>query len=176
VGRRSRKRRHEDAPATTARKRPPAGTPTSEPKPPSRTERKNAEARAALKPLEPGERPRAVTVGAIATVGLVVANVVVYAAGLSVRGDRPQAFGFVLFAVVMLTMAWGLWKARYWAVLALQALLAIIVLFFSLFLLRFQSVTDVLIALGVIVPASVLFYFLIKAMARIQMPERPTSR
>ena len=168
MGRRSRKRRPGEQPA------PGEVQPTPAPKPPSRSERKDAEARAALVPLEEGERPLAVTIGAFATVAIVLANVVVYAAGVEVRGDRPEAIGFFAFAAVMLTMAWGLWRARYWAVLGLQALLALLILIVSLVALKFESVLDVVICLGILIPSGALFYFLIKAMARIQMPERPS--
>ena len=164
MGRRRRKRRPGE-PAAVREPRAP-GTPT-------RSARKDAEARAALMPLEEGERPTAVTVGAIATVAIVVANIVVYAAGVEVRGDRPAAVSFFVFAGVMLTMAWGLWHARYWAVLGLQALLALLILIVSLVALKFESVLDVVICLGILIPAITLFYFLVKAMARIQMPERP---
>jgi hypothetical protein len=168
VGRRSRKRRPGEG-AASAPPRPQAPQPAK----PSRSERKDADARAALMPLEEGERPLAVTVGAIATIAIVVANIVVYLAGVEVRGDRPAALSFFAFAAVMLTMAWGLWRARYWAVLGLQALLAILILIVSLVALKLESVIDVVICLGILVPSTTLFYFLIKAMARIQMPERP---
>ena len=168
MGRRSRKRRQGEAPSARPVQAP-AG-----PKPPSRSERKDAEARAALVPLEEGERPTAVTVGAIVTMAVLVANVVIYAVGVDVQGDQPPLPGFILFSILAAAMAWGLWHARYWAVLGLQALLAILILFFSLFLVRFSSLWDVLICLAVIIPSGVLFFFLIKAMARIQMPERPS--
>jgi hypothetical protein len=173
LGKRSRKRR--DAPAAPARRAAPAArrpAPTAE-RPQSRSEQRNAEARANLEPLEPGERPRAVIVGAIVALGLVVANIAVYAAGVKVRGDRPAFVGFLAFSVLMLAMAWGLWRARYWAVLGLEALLGILMVIFSLFLLRFQTVTDVVICVAVLIPSGTLFWFLIKAMARIQMPQRP---
>jgi hypothetical protein len=167
VGRRSRKRRPGEAAATA---RPPQPKPPSTP---SRSERKDAEARAALMPLEEGERPVAVTVAAFVTLAVLLANVIIYAAGVKVQGDQPPLPGFALFTLLAAAMAWGLWRARYWAVLGLQALLAILILMFSIFLVRFSSVLDVVICLGVIVPSITLFYFLIKAMARIQMPERP---
>jgi cation transport ATPase len=167
VGRRSRKRRPGEAAASAPRPEP------RQPREPSRSERKEAEARAALVSLEEGERPLAVTIGAIATIAVVVANIVVYAAGVEVQGDRPAAVSFFVFAAVMLTMAWGLWHARYWAVLGLQALLALLILIVSLVALKFQSVLDVVICVGILAPSMTLFYFLIKAMARIQMPERP---
>jgi len=38
-----------------------------------------------------------------------------------------------------------------------------------------SNVVTLLICLAVIIPAGTLFWFLVKAMARIQMPERPGS-
>ena len=53
-------------------------------------EAKNEAVRAALVPLEPGERPLAVTVAAIVAALLAVANVVLCLAGWEVDG-RPAA-------------------------------------------------------------------------------------
>jgi cation transport ATPase len=164
VGRRSRKRRAEPAPA-------PARGPRA-----SRSEAKNAAVREQLEPLEEGERPTAVTVGAAVAVGLVVANLVVYAAGWNIRGDRPALAGFIVFSILMLTMAWGLWRAKYWAVLGLEALLGILIVYVALIALLFSSVTDVILALAILLPAGTLFWKLVKAMARIQMPKRPEPR
>ncbi|MEA2450819.1 MAG: hypothetical protein QOG63_2751 [Thermoleophilaceae bacterium] len=141
----------------------------------SRTELKNAEARAKLKPLAAGERPRAVTVGAVVTTIAATANFVLYLGGQEIQGQRPALAGIIGFTGLMLFMAWGLWKAKYWAVLGLEALLGIIVVFMSLFATRAENVKSLLIALVIIVPAAVLFWFLIRAMARIQMPQRPGS-
>jgi hypothetical protein len=132
--------------------------------------------RAQLEPLEPGERPRAVTVGAVVAVGLVTANVVVYAAGWTIRGNRPAFLGFLAFSALMLTMAWGLWRAKYWAVLGLQVLLGLLIVYVGLIAFLFSSVTDLLLALAILLPAGTLFWKLIRAMARIQMPERPGTR
>jgi hypothetical protein len=140
---------------------------------PSRSERKNEEARANLEPLAPGERPRAVTAGVVVTLGLIVANVVLYVTGLTVRGDAPALIGFLAFSAVMVAMAWGLWRARYWAVLGLEALLGMIIVGFSLLATRIETPIDALISALVLIPACTLFWFLIKAMARIQMPRRP---
>jgi threonine/homoserine/homoserine lactone efflux protein len=68
-----------------------------------------------------------------------------------------------------------MWRARYWAVLGFQALLVIVLVAASLGLLQ---ATEWLQAVGttlLIVGAGALFYFMIKAMARIQMPERRPS-
>ena len=68
--------------------------------------------------------------------------------------------------------AWGMWRARYWAVLGMQAPLGILMLIFSVLVLTASNVLTVVISIAVIAPAGALFWFLIKAMARIQMPER----
>jgi hypothetical protein len=129
--------------------------------------------RAQLEPLEEGERPLAVTIGAFVTIGLVLANVIMYASGLEVRGDRPAFVGFLAFSALMVTMAWGLWRAKYWAVLGLEALLGLLIVIVGLVGLLSSSLTDVLICLAILIPAGALFWFLIRAMARIQMPQRP---
>jgi len=167
VGKRSRKRA--STAAVAAAKPKPKPAPARE----SRSEARNAAARARLEPLEPGERPLAVTIGALVAVGIVLANVVVYVAGVDVRGDRPAFVGFLAFCVLMGVMAWGLWRSRYWAVLGLQALLGILILIVSIVATTAASLTDVLICVAILVPSIALFWFLIKAMARIQMPERP---
>jgi len=61
---------------------------------------KDEAARAALKPLAPGERPTAVTVGAIAALAIAAANVIAMIAGWnSLGGDtdegRAVAFTFL---------------------------------------------------------------------------------
>jgi hypothetical protein len=142
------------------------------PRPPSRTEQKNAEARAALVPLEPGERPPAVTVGAIVAAALGIVNIALYVAGFEIDGERPQIVGVLAFSALMLTAAWGMWKVRYWAVLGMQALLGLLIVILSLVLVTARDVGGALLLLAIIVPTGVLFWLMIKAMARIQMPSR----
>ncbi len=142
----------------------------------SRSRAKDDAARAALEPLAPGERPKAVTVGAIAAGILCVAQLISFILALvldteivSVSRNAGALIGVVLLGV----MAVGMWRARYWAVLGMQTLLAIALLYASIaamFALNWQAL---LLVVVVIVPCGTLFWFLIKAMARIQMPERP---
>lgn len=139
---------------------------------PSRSEQKNAEVRAALVPLAPGERPTAVTVGAIVAALLGLVNLVLYAAGFEVDGERPQLVGVLAFSALMLTAAWGMWKVRYWAVLGMQALLGILIVIFSIVLVTAQDIWGVLLMLAIVGAAGTLFWFMVKAMARIQMPTR----
>ena len=138
---------------------------------PSRSEQKNAEARAALVPLEPGERPTAVTVGAVVAALLGLSNLGLYIAGVDIRGEDANA-GALLFGALMLTAAWGMWRVRYWAVLGMQALLGLLIIVFSLFAMTAASIWALLLALAIVGAAGTLFWFMIKAMARIQMPSR----
>jgi hypothetical protein len=143
-----------------------------EPRPPSRSELKNAEARAALVPLEPGERPTPVTIGAIVAAALGLVNIGLYIAGFEIDGERPQIVGVLAFSALMLTAAWGMWKVRYWAVLGMQALLGLLIVVFSLFAVTASDVWSLLFALAVIGSTGTLFWYMVKAMARIQMPTR----
>ena len=143
-------------------------------RPYSRSEARNAEARASLEPLREGERPRAVTVGAIVACLLAAASLVPYLAGIEIGGERPSPLSFI-FPFVLLVAAWGMWRSRYWAVLGMQAILAFLLIGFSLNLM-YAVVNDELLpaagSLAVVAGAGVLFWFMVKAMARIQMPER----
>src|SRR6185503_19249814 len=126
----------------------------------------------ALEPLKPGERPTPVTVGAIVAGALGIVNIGLYVAGFEIDGERPQAVGVLAFSALMLTAAWGMWKVRYWAVLGMQTLLGLLIVIFSLVLVTARSIWGVLVLLAIIVPAGVLFWKMVKAMARIQMPRR----
>jgi hypothetical protein len=139
----------------------------------ARARERDAAARAALKPLAPGERPRAVTIAAVVTGLLGVTNLAAYIAGMEVSGERPSFVGILLFTAVMLAAAWGAWNVRYWAVLGIQALLGLTIVIFSLLAIKFENVGELAIALTVIGLAGTLFWFLVKCMARIQMPQRP---
>jgi hypothetical protein len=156
------------------RRRPAGAAPASGTAPTrkSRSEARDAEARAALVPLREGERPTAVTVAAIAAFLLAAGNLGAYAAGWKVDGQRAP-FGTVAFqALLMLSAAWGMWRSRYWAVLGMEAILAILIVILAVLLLKASTLLTVVILLAVIAPAGFLFWKLVKAMARMQMPER----
>jgi hypothetical protein len=140
----------------------------------SRSRRRDEEARAALVPLAPGERPPAVTVAAMAAAVLAVANLAAMLADYE-SGEAGKTVSTVLGTVVLVIVAVGMWRVRYWAVLGMQALLAITMVLGALALLTAVSVGAALLALAIIAAASTLFWFLVKAMARIQMPARPGS-
>jgi hypothetical protein len=135
-------------------------------------EERNRAAREALEPLPQDERPPVVTVGAVVS-GLIAASVVIaYLAGAEVNGERPPILQVIPSAVVMGVMSFGMWRARYWAVLGFQAILALLILAAALGLVSAGSAAQLVGNLTLIAIAGSLFYFMIKALARIQMPER----
>jgi hypothetical protein len=144
-----------------------------------RSEERNAEVRAGLEPLAEGERPKAVTIGAI--VSLIAAliftgSAIVAATGsIEIDGEEPSPFGIGLFAVGLWAMAYGMWKARYWAVMGFQVLLLIVLVLSTLGLVSVASVPQLLATLFLMGGSGALFYFMIRAMARIQMPRPPGS-
>ena len=135
-----------------------------------RTEARNEAARAALVPLEEGERPAIVTIAAVVAGLLALGNVIAYAAGLKVDGDRPAVATVAFQALLMGSLAVGMWRARYWAVLGMEAVLAILIVIMAVILLKASTIGTALILLAVLIPAGFLFWKLVKAMARLQMP------
>jgi hypothetical protein len=172
VGRRSRKRRP-DAGTAVAAPAPPEAPPTDRMRRGyARAEERNAAVRAELQPLGPGERPRPLVIAAALAALLAIANVVAWAAGLDVEGKKPGAFGVLLFAVLMLLAAWGMWERRYWAVLGFEALLAITLCIAALSLLVASNVAAVVLCVAILGPVGWLFWKLIRVMGRLQAPQR----
>jgi hypothetical protein len=173
TGRQKRKQRSAERQAEAERKRAEMA---------ARREARNQAVRDELEPLEEGERPTVVTVGAVVSALIAVSAIVGYAAGVEVTKvgsdgiqqgeEKAPLLSIVAVVGLMGTMAYGMWKARYWAVLGFQALLVIVLVAASLGLIQAtewpQAVGTTLLIAG----AGAMFYFMVKAMARIQMPER----
>jgi hypothetical protein len=138
----------------------------------ARYEERNRAARERLEPLHVEERPPIVTAGA-AISGLVAASILVaYLAGAEVNGERPRVIQVIFPAALMAVMSFGLWRTRYWAVLGFQAALALLMVAAALGLVSAGNAVQVAGNVALIAIAGTLFYFMIRAMARIQMPER----
>ena len=89
--------------------------------------------------------------------------------------DRARAIaGSLLVTGLLLAVAWGMWKARYWAVLGMQTLLGLTLIASALGLVTAGNALAVVLLVVIIALAGTLFWFMVKAMARIQMPERPS--
>ena len=136
----------------------------------ARSEERSEEIRRNLEPLEPGQRPGAVTVAAIVALLLAIANTVAIALGEGVS-DEATVPGVGL-TVVLVVCAIGMWQARYWAVLGFQALLAIQIIISAGALLVAPGWWQALILLVITGLGGWLFWKLIRALARLQMPQQ----
>jgi hypothetical protein len=139
----------------------------------ARAEERNQEAREALEPLEEGERPLVVTIGAIISALIVLSIVIGYLAGTKVNGEKPLFVQVLAPSLLLGLMAYGMWRARYWAVLGFQLILVFLI-FSSVFGLAVQasSVAQFAATFGLLAVSGTFFFFMVKAMARIQMPTR----
>jgi hypothetical protein len=144
-----------------------------------RYEERNAEAREKLEPLEPGERPTAVTVGAIVSgvLALVfIVSAVLAVAGVEAGGRDIKPAPVILFAAILAAMTVGMWRSRYWAVLGFQTLLLLILVASALGLVQVETIPEAVATVALLAGSGLLFYFMIRAMARIQMPSPPGER
>lgn len=123
-------------------------------------------ARAALTPLAPGERPTPLLAAIAVAAALGLGNLIAYLAGAKIGGQHPGP-GVLAFTALTGMMAVGMWLSRYWAVLIFEALLTLIILAFSLFLVAAASVAGAAECVAVIGPAGWLFWKLIRVMGRL---------
>jgi hypothetical protein len=157
------------------KRRVPADPSPGEPgRPPSRrvssAERDEA-ARRALEPLAPGERPRSLLAAIALATALGAGNAAAYAAGATIGGKDPGP-GVLAFSALMATLAVGMWTKRYLAVLAFEALLALAVLVFSLFLVESANLLAIVVCAVVIGGGGFLFWKLVRVMGRLAAPPR----
>jgi hypothetical protein len=133
----------------------------------ARGREKDEAIRASLEPLAPGERPGAVTVAAIvaAVLGLLLVT-------QALLDDDADVRGLLVFAAVMFVATAGMWKAQYWAVLGFQFFLGLTLVFAAVSLMFAGNVLGVVYSLAILAGSGVLFWKLVRAMARIQMPKR----
>ena len=164
MGQRERKRRKE--PVAAAR---PSGPDYS------RSRAKDEAVRAKLEPLRPGERPTAVTVAAVVAVLLAVSVLVGAATGNDLSAKGGSIPGALLIAGLLGLAAYGMWRARYWAVLGFEAFLGFQILVTSLALTVASNWWAAILCVVVIGLSGWLFWKLIRAMARLQMPQRGVS-
>jgi hypothetical protein len=129
--------------------------------------------RATLEPLGPGERPWPLLASALLAFALVIANLVLVIGDIKLKGTKPSAE--IAYVVVMAVCTYGLWRARYWAVLGFMVLLVLTILQFAVLLVRVSNVLGLVFAVVVVGGGGFLFYKLVRVMSRIQLP-RPPAR
>jgi hypothetical protein len=139
----------------------------------AKAEVRNQATREALVPLEDGERPPVVTVAAVLAALVAISIVVTFAAGVKVNGSTPKVSTVAAPALIMGVLAWGMWRARYWAVVAFQVVLVFLIFcaVYGLMVIA-TSVGEFAVTLGLLAVSGTLFWLMVKAMARLQMPER----
>jgi len=118
----------------------------------------------------------------VISAALLLGTLITYLAGVEVNtfdefgtetGEaKPNVLYTVASSLVLGAMAYGLWKARYWAVLGFQTILILVIVVTTLALVQATDALRALALFAVLAGASVLFYRMVKAMARIQMPVR----
>lgn len=137
----------------------------------AKTEARNAEMRARLKPLADDEHPTALKLAIGTCVVLALSNGVLALSGYELQDEDASYVGVVLFEAILLLAAWGMYKHRYWAILGFQALLALTVLIAGLSVVVASNAWALVLCLGVIGFGGYLFWAMIRVMARVQMPE-----
>jgi hypothetical protein len=128
-------------------------------------------ARAALRPLGEHEWPIPLRI-AIGVCLLLAVGVIVGAASvhdLSRRGGSLP--GAALLAVVLLLLAQGMYRRRYWAVLSFEALLAFQIIVTSLALVVASTLLAAAICLVSVVLGGWLFWKLVRVMGRMQVQD-----
>ena len=139
----------------------------------AKAEVRNQAARDALVPLAEGERPPVVTFSAVLSALVVASILITFALGVKVNGSVPKLNTILLPVLILGVLAWGMWKARYWAVVCFQVVLVFLI-FTAVYGLMVEatSIAEISASVGLLVVSGVLFWMMVKAMARIQMPER----
>ena len=190
MGARSRKRKRSGIRATDAAAKPeapeaPAAPPASAPPPAAddtmargyaRSRARDDEIRANLVPLAPGERPAVVTFAAIVAFVFAIANVATALTGndvSSATGDPSLATAVT--TALLLVAGFGMLARQYWAVLGFETILGLQIVFFSLYLIGVQKWWHAIVPLIAIGLLGWLFWKLVGAMARLQMPRRPAD-
>ena len=137
----------------------------------ARAEERNEAIRRKLEPLAPGERPGAVTIAAIVAFALGVANTVALLSGETVTGESLTIYG-IIFPALCFVCAIFMWRAKYWAVLGFQALLGITVMIAAGLLMVSTSWRAAAALAAIVLLGGWLFWKLVRALARLQMPAR----
>jgi hypothetical protein len=142
-------------------------------KPGGRPERGQREEllRAELEPLGEDEWPRALLVAIAVCVLLAIAVIVGAASVHNLSRHGGSLPGGAFLALVLLALALGMYRHRYWAVLGFEALLAFQIIVTSLALVVASTLLAAVICVVSVGLGGWLFWKLIRVMGRIQAGE-----
>ena len=138
------------------------------PGPRSARERRDAQLRASLVPLAPGERPPALIAAIVVAVALAVAVAIGTATIHDLSRHGGSIPGGVFLSGVLLVLAIGMFRQRYWAVVGFEALLVFQMLVSTLTLVLASSLYAALASVAALGLGGWLFWKLIRVMGRIQ--------
>jgi len=138
----------------------------------ARGEARNAEVRATMEPLEPGEHPWPLTLAVVLALIFSLGTLALMLAGVKVDGQKP-ANSWIFYVVVMLVCAIGMWKHWFQAVLAFLCLLALAMVVFALKLTEASNILGIVYPVAFLGIFGFLFWKLVRVLGRLQMPERP---
>jgi hypothetical protein len=127
--------------------------------------------RAELEPLGPDERPPALLVAIAASVLLALGVIVGAATVHDLRSRGGSLPGGVFLAAILLLLALGMYRKRYWAVLGFEALLAFQIIVTSLALVVASTILAAFICVVSVGLGGWLFWKLVRVMGRIQSGE-----
>jgi hypothetical protein len=147
-----------------------------EPSRPVRGDERARLARDALRPLGPDERPPALRVAIAVCVALAIAVIVGAATVHDLSRHGGSLPGAALLAVVLVALAQGMYRQRYWAVLSFEALLAFQIIVTSLALVVASTLLAAAVCLVSVGLGGWLFWKLVRVMGRIQAGERRALR
>jgi hypothetical protein len=184
----SRKRKRSGTAAPPRAPKPPAAAEPAEPAEPgapdpdeqlrrgyARGRARDDAIRAELEPLAPGERPGVVTFAAGVAFVFAAGNVLTALTGNDIAGASGDPVVTTAVTTALLLMAGiGMLLRQYWAVLGFQTILGLQIVFLSLYLIGVQKWWQALVCAVSIGLMGWLFWKLVRPMARLQMPARPT--
>ena len=134
---------------------------------------RDEEIRASLEPLAPGERPRVVTIAAVVAFAFAIANAAAAFTGNDISSPSGDAsVATAVTTALLLVAGFGMLARQYWAVLGFEMILGLQIVFFSLYLIGVHKWWHALVPLVAIGLLGWLFWKLVRAMARLQVPQR----
>jgi hypothetical protein len=112
-----------------------------------------------------------VTVAAVVALGMAVLNIAAALSGRSIAGDQgDQTAITIATTAILVVVGVGMLARQYWAVLGFEVVLGLQITVMSLALVFAAGVGVAVLLLVLVIALGVLFWKLIRAMARMQMP------
>jgi hypothetical protein len=137
----------------------------------ARRRREDDALRASLTPLAPGERPPALIAAVAVALLLAIAVATGTASIHDLRRHGGSIPGGLFLSAVLLALAAGMYRRRYWAVVGFEALLVFQMLLAALALVLASTVYAALGCVIALVLSGWLFWKLIRVMGRLQAGE-----